>query len=185
MNTFISDTNGHYHFEVECDTDYYIRAEKPEYSTIEKQIKIPLESGNTDIPLQLEQKIKVISSGDDLAKTFGIKMIYFDLDKSNIRQDAAFELEKILDVMKQNPTVKIDIRSHTDSRASTEYNDFLSERRAKSTKNWLISNGIDPERLTEKGYGERQLINRCSDGVECTEAEHQQNRRSEFIIISL
>ena len=185
IRTIQSDVNATYNFEVECGKSYYIRAEKPEYSTIEKQIKIPLESGNTDIPLQLEQKIKVISNGDDLAKTFGIKMIYFDLDKSNIRQDAAFELEKILDVMKQNPTVKIDIRSHTDSRASTEYNDFLSERRAKSTKNWLISNGIDPDRLTEKGYGERQLINNCSDGVECTEAEHQQNRRSEFIIISL
>ena len=87
--------------------------------------------------------------------------------------------------MKQNPTVKIDIRSHTDSRASTEYNDLLSERRAKSTENWLISNGIAPDRLTEKGYGERQLINGCSDGVECSEIEHQQTRRSEFIIISL
>ena len=180
-----SDINATYYFKVECGKSYYIRAEKPECSTVEKQIKIPLESGNTYIPLQLEQKIKVISSGDDLAKTFGIKMIYFDLDKSNIRPDAAYELEKILDAMKQNPTVKIDIRSHTDSRASTEYNDLLSERRAKSTENWLISNGITPERLTEKGYGERQLINRCSDGVECTEAEHQQNRRSEFIIISL
>ena len=180
-----SDINATYYFKVECGKSYYIRAEKPECSTVEKQIKIPLESGNTYIPLQLEQKIKVISSGDDLAKTFGIKMIYFDLDKSNIRPDAAYELEKILDAMKQNPTVKIDIRSHTDSRASTEYNDLLSERRAKSTENWLISNGIAPDRLTEKGYGERQLINGCSDGVECSEIEHQQNRRSEFIIISL
>ena len=180
-----SDINATYYFKVKCGKSYYIRAEKPECSTVEKQIKIPLESGNTYIPLQLEQKIKVISSGDDLAKTFGIKMIYFDLDKSNIRPDAAYELEKILDAMKQNPTVKIDIRSHTDSRASTEYNDLLSERRAKSTENWLISNGIAPDRLTEKGYGERQLINGCSDGVECSEIEHQQNRRSEFIIISL
>jgi outer membrane protein OmpA-like peptidoglycan-associated protein len=185
LTTYLSDTNGHYQFEVECENDYYIRAEKVEYTTFEKRINIPNETGKTEIPIQLEKTIKAVKNGDDLAKTFGIKIIYFDLDKSNIREDAAIELEKILDVMVENPTIKINIKSHTDSRASFEYNDQLSERRAKSTLEWLVKNGIDATRLTAKGYGERELVNKCSDDVTCSEEEHQANRRSEFIINGL
>ena len=112
-------------------------------------------------------------------------MIYFDLDKSNIRPDAAIDIEKIIDVMKQYPSMIVDIRSHTDSRASKKYNEGLSDRRAKSTVQWLIKNGIAPNRLTGKGYGETQLLNKCADGIECSEEEHQQNRRSEFIITAM
>jgi len=112
-------------------------------------------------------------------------MIYFDLDKSNIRTEAALDLEKILDVLNQYPNMKLDIRSHTDSRATFKYNEALSDRRAKSTIQWLIKNGIAPQRLTGKGYGETELVNKCSDGVPCTEEEHQMNRRSEFIITAL
>lgn len=185
LTAFLSDTNGHFHFEVECDNDYYIRAEKVEYTTFEKNINISNETGKTEIQIQLEKTIKEIKNGDDLAKTFGIKILYFDLDKSNIREDAALELEKILDVMIENPTIKINIKSHTDSRASFEYNDQLSERRAKSTLEWLVKNGIDRTRLTAKGYGERELVNKCSDDVPCSGEEHQANRRSEFIIVGL
>ena len=185
LTTYLSDINGHYNFELDCENDYYIRAEKVEYTTFEKRINILNETGKTEIPIQLEKTIKEVKNGDDLAKTFGIKIIYFDLDKSNIREDAAIELEKILDVMVENPTIKINIKSHTDSRASFEYNDQLSERRAKSTLEWLVKNGIDTGRLTAKGYGERQLVNKCSDDVPCSEDEHQANRRSEFIIDGL
>ena len=185
LTTYLSDINGHYNFEVDCENDYYIRAEKVEYTTFEKRINILNETGKTEIPIQLEKTIKEVKNGDDLAKTFGIKIIYFDLDKSNIREDAAIELEKILDVMVENPTIKINIKSHTDSRASFEYNDQLSERRAKSTLEWLVKNGIDTGRLTSKGYGERKLVNKCSDDVSCSEDEHQANRRSEFIIDGL
>ena len=123
--------------------------------------------------------------GDDLGKCFGIKMIYFDLDKYNIRQEAALDLEKILDVLNLNPTMKLDFRSHTDSRASFKYNEVLSDNRAKSTIGWLVKNGVDPSRLTGRGYGETQLVNKCADDVKCTEEEHQLNRRSEFIITAL
>lgn len=112
-------------------------------------------------------------------------MIYFDLDKSLIKKEAAFELEKILDVMKQYPAMKLDIRSHTDSRQTAKYNEALSDRRAKSTIDWLVKNGIDASRLTGKGYGESQLVNSCADGVKCTEEQHQANRRSEFIVTSI
>jgi len=181
-----SDDKGFYDMgTVECGKTYYVRGEKDTYETKEQKITISKETGKTDLPIQLEKKVKPVTVGDDLAKAFGIKLIYFDLDKWNIRQDAALELEKILDVMTQYPNMKIDVRSHTDSRASNRYNLKLSERRAKSTMAWLVKNGVDASRLTGKGYGETQLVNKCADGVKCTEDEHQANRRSEFIITAL
>mgnify|MGYP000055925215 CR=1 FL=1 len=105
-----------------------------------------------------------------------------DFDKSNIRPDAEIELAKILAAMVEYPELKIHIESHTDSRASKQYNISLSKRRAKSTLDWLVSKGVSRNRLTAEGYGESQLQNNCMDGVECTEEEHQLNRRSMFII---
>lgn len=181
-----ADDKGAYDFgEVECGKVYWVRGEKENYETKEQKVTISKESGKTDLPIKLEKKVKPVTVGDDLAKAFGIKIIYFDLDKWNIRPDAALELEKILDVMKQYPTMKIDVRSHTDCRASHKYNEKLSDRRAKSTVQWLVANGVDASRLTGKGYGETQLVNKCADGVQCTEEEHQENRRSEFIITAL
>ena len=86
--------------------------------------------------------------------------------------------------MRKFPTLKIDVRSHTDSRGSDPYNLKLSDSRAKSTVEYIISAGIDRSRVTGQGYGETQLLNRCDDGVPCSEADHQLNRRSEFIIVA-
>lgn len=113
-----------------------------------------------------------------------INPIYFDLDKSDIRKDAAIELEKVLLIMRKYPNLKIDLGSHTDSRAPDLYNMKLSERRAKSTRDWIIDKGIDPSRITGKGYGETQLVNKCSNGVKCSEPDHQLNRRTEFVIVN-
>jgi len=85
--------------------------------------------------------------------------------------------------MQQYPKVKLDIRSHTDSRDNDTYNKNLSERRARSTRNYLIAKGINAKRLTAKGYGETQLTNNCGNGQNCTESQHDLNRRSEFIVI--
>ena len=185
LKRVLSNDKGYYVFEVACGEAYYVRANKSEYNTNEQKISIAKETGKTDLPIALEKKVKPVKVGDDLAKVFGIKVIYFYLDKSFIRKDAAYELEKILIVMEQNPIMKIDVRSHTDSRQTHKYNEALSDRRAKATMAWLEKNGIDPARLTAKGYGETQLINKCADGVSCTAAEHQANRRSEFIITSM
>lgn len=185
LNESITDENGKYSFEVECGKTYYLRGEKLDYETKENNVTIAKMNGETNLSLALEKRIKPVELGTDLAKTINIPMIYFDLDKSFIRKDAAFELEKILDIMKQFPAMKVDIRSHTDSRQTSEYNSALSNRRAKATKDWLVKNGIEMSRLTAKGYGESQLKNNCSDGVECSEEEHQDNRRSEFIVISM
>jgi len=99
--------------------------------------------------------------------------------------DAVAEMAKVLAVLAEYLTMKIDIRSHTDSRASHKYNDKLSDGRTKSTIEWLISQGISASCLTAKGYGERQLINECADGVKCSEEAHQANRKSEFIILEM
>ncbi|WPR70456.1 OmpA family protein [Flavobacterium sp. NG2] len=185
ISSIMSDAKGNYSFMVECGKTYYVRAEKPEYNTNEANITVGKENGQTELNIALEKISCKVAVGDDLGKCFGIKMIYFDLDKSNIRHEAALDLEKILDVLKQYPNMKLDIRSHTDCRASFKYNEALSDRRAKSTIEWLVKNGVSSNRLTGKGYGEYQLVNHCADGVKCSEEEHQENRRSEFIITDL
>ena len=172
-------------FEVNCGDSYYIRAIKEDYETKETPIVIADSTGKTNVDLALEKRIKAIQPGTDLAKTLDIPIIYFDLDQSFITKVAAFELAKIAAAMKEYPKMNIDVRSHTDSRQTAKYNVALSDRRAKSTLKWLFENGIAKNRLIGKGYGESQLINKCSDGVICSEAEHQLNRRSEFIIISI
>ena len=186
ISTQISNQKGEFNFGyVDCGAGFFIRASKTDYSTDEKEIQIPNYSGETKTTLFIEKTDIPIGPGTDLSKVFHIKEIYFDLDKYNIRPDAAIELAQILEVLLEYPTMKIAINSHTDSRQTNSYNDVLSNNRAKSTRKWLIKQGIAADRLTAKGYGETKLVNNCSDGVECTEEQHQANRRSEFIIISL
>lgn len=110
--------------------------------------------------------------------------IYYDLNKSNIRPDAALILDRLLQILTDNPKMKIELRSHTDSRASAEYNLKLSDQRAKSAAEYLFSKGIARDRIMAKGYGESMLINKCAEGVPCSEAEHQVNRRTEFKVLS-
>ncbi len=185
ISTVISDNKGKYNFTVKCGASYYVKAEKPDYTTEETSILIPEDSGETNLNISLDRSIQTVSVGDDLAITLRLNPIYFDLDKSDIRPDAELELQRVLAVLNQNINITIDIRSHTDSRQTKQYNQALSDARAKSTQNYLINNGITASRLTYKGYGETKLVNKCSDGVDCTEDEHQLNRRSEFIISSV
>ena len=170
---------------VECGGKYYVRAGKSGYETKEQSIILQDSDGTDLILLALKERMKEIKKGTDLAKVLEIERIYFDLDKWNIRPDAEVELRKIVEIMKKYPEMKIEIGSHTDSRASFEYNETLSQNRASSTRSWIIAQGIEAHRITAKGYGESRLVNECADGVPCSEAKHQQNRRSEFIIIEL
>lgn len=184
ISTVQSDVAGKYFFSVNCDKKYYIKVEKVDYSTEETSVLIPNSDGSTNRDFELDKVVNDIKAGDDLAIILKLNRIYFDLDKSDIRSDAELELQRILDVLIQNPKLKLDIRSHTDSRQTQEYNLKLSEARAKSTLKYLVSKGIDEKRLSAKGYGESVLLNKCADGVECSEEQHQLNRRSEFIVIS-
>ena len=112
-----------------------------------------------------------------------LKNIYYDFDKADLRAESVKELEKIVAFLKTNPDLKIELGSHTDSRGNDDYNMRLSERRAKSVVEYIISRGISPERIVSKGYGETRLVNDCGNGVKCTEEEHQQNRRTEILIL--
>jgi outer membrane protein OmpA-like peptidoglycan-associated protein len=181
-----TDVNGYYSFTVNCDKKYYIRALKEAYGPAEIKLTTDAVNQKTNTnDIYLSKKQIPIDEGTDLAKIFNISKIYFDLDKSNIRPDAEIHLQKIIEVMKQYPNMVIDIRSHTDSRQTHKYNEALSDRRAKSTLEYLVKNKIARNRLTAKGYGETQLVNQCVDDVYCTEEEHQMNRRSEFIIVKI
>jgi outer membrane protein OmpA-like peptidoglycan-associated protein len=179
----ISDATGRFDFgTIDCGNTFRIISENIDFDTLEKMVLITKDSDLKELEILMTPKLQPIQVGSDLRKTLGIEIIYFDLDKANIRKDAEVELAKILEVMKQYPTMEIDVRSHTDSRQTEIYNFILSNKRAKATIKWLVDKGIDPKRLTGKGYGESQLVNKCSDDVLCSEAEHQVNRRSEFII---
>jgi peptidoglycan-associated lipoprotein len=116
----------------------------------------------------------------ELNKTFVLENIYYDLNKYNIRSDAAIELDKLVQILKDNPTMKIELSSHTDARATDAYNMTLSQNRAESAVTYLNTKGIDADRMVARGYGERELIVPNAK----TEEEHQRNRRTEFTILS-
>ncbi len=185
VSTDQSKTDGTFTFEkVNCnDSHYYLRGEKEKYETAEVNVTV----GKDEVlyEILLNPREVAIKKGMDLAKVFEIKEIKFDYNKADIRSDAAVELTKIVEVMREYPKMKIDIRSHTDSRGADSYNLKLSDRRAKATLEWIVKQGIDRKRLKAKGYGETRLVNGCSNGVPCTEEEHQENRRSEFIVVAM
>lgn len=118
-----------------------------------------------------------------IGKRFQIPNIYYDFDKWNIRPEAASTLDKLSVFLKDNPGIIVELGSHTDSRGSDDYNLVLSDKRAAAAVEYLVANqGLDAEKITSKGYGETQLINRCDDGVVCSENDHQLNRRTEIKI---
>ncbi len=174
----VTDENGNYRFQLDNDTEYDLSVAKTDYATV---TGIPVSIKDVNESSELRQDISL--SRVELNKPWKIENIYFDLDKWNIRPDAAKELDKLVKLLTDNPTWQVEMSSHTDSRASDAYNIKLSQRRAESTVAYLISNGISKERLTAKGYGETRLVNNCSNGVSCTDEEHQANRRTEFTVL--
>ncbi len=188
VGTTTTDKKGEYTFGqdlIKGNEFYRIRAISENHNIDERSLITGDVNGHINIENFDVKKVKInILPGTDLAKELNIPIIYFDFDKSNIRSDAAVELAKLLQVLQNYPGLNIDIRSHTDSRGSHYYNEGLSDRRAKSTREWLIKKGVPAVRLTAKGFGETELVNECADGVWCSEPDHQANRRSEFIIIN-
>lgn len=173
----ITDNEGKYHFTLDSGSVYELSVVKTGFSaeTAINVNTIGLTTNNLHHDISMERA--------ELNKPVVLPNIYFDLDKSAIRPDAAAELAKLVKLMQDNPTWKVEISSHTDSRASNSYNMKLSQRRAEAVVAYLISKGVDRQRLTSKGYGESQLVNRCADNVPCPEEEHQVNRRTTFTIL--
>lgn len=121
----------------------------------------------------------------EVGQTFVLENIFYDFDKWDILPESEIELNKLVEIMNENPEWKVELGSHTDCRGSDSYNEVLSQKRSDSAVGYIINAGIYKDRIIAKGYGESMLVNRCDDGVECTEAEHRANRRTEFKILDM
>ncbi|WP_298487681.1 OmpA family protein [uncultured Maribacter sp.] len=180
----ITGNDGAFSLDGDCAKgDYKLVATKEDYNQGDKMFATVAAKDITDVELSLEKTRRAALIGTDLAKYLDIVPIYFDFDKSFIREDAKVSMEKVLAYLREFPEVHVQVRSHTDSRANDWYNEGLSVRRAKSTAAYLISQGIAKERISHKGFGETELTNECSNEVICSKEKHQANRRSEFIIV--
>ncbi|HKJ06526.1 MAG TPA: OmpA family protein, partial [Flavobacteriaceae bacterium] len=180
---FITPEDGSYTHFIPRDEKFVLKGSKEKYQNVEK----PFDSYNLENKKEIIVNLNIgMKPIEDVVLLADLNTIYFDLDKYNIRPDAALELDKVVALMNKYPGMVIRLESHTDSRAPDQYNIVLSNNRAKSTYDYIISKGIDPDRITEyEGFGETQLVNKCSNGVKCSEDEHQLNRRTEFIIIKM
>ncbi|SDD06125.1 OmpA family protein [Pedobacter soli] len=172
-----SDENGTYRFDLAKESEYNVSAEKTGYRVDAENLATIGLTTSAVLKEDLHLEAVVID------KAIRIENIYYDFDKWNIRADAAVELDKLVKIMADNPTIWIELGSHTDSRGKDKYNLDLSQKRAESAVQYIISKGINKNRITAKGYGETQLLNKCANGVNCTEEEHQLNRRTEFKIV--
>ncbi|SMD41845.1 Outer membrane protein OmpA [Aquiflexum balticum DSM 16537] len=180
-----SNQNGRLRFTLAPDQNFSIIASKSgyfaksiTYSTIGKTPRTEdLIQEVTNITLDTTIVLEPLI----LERSIVLDNIYYDLDKADIRPDAALELNKLVKILKDNPSIRIELSSHTDDRASDSYNDALSQRRAESAVAYMVSQGIDESRLVAKGYGKRQLI--IANAT--TEEEHQTNRRTEFKVIEI
>ena len=114
----------------------------------------------------------------DKNRSIELKNILYAFDKADILPESAVELDKLVQFMQDNPHLDVELSSHTDSRGSDKYNMILSEKRAKSAVDYILSKGVDEARITAKGYGETRPVNHCVNGVRCTKEEHQENRRT-------
>jgi peptidoglycan-associated lipoprotein len=180
-----SNQNGRLRFTLTPDQNFSIIASKSgfftksiTYSTIGKTPRVEdLIQDVTNISLDTTIVLEPLI----LERSIVLDNIYYDLDKADIRPDAAIELNKLVKILKDNPSIRIELSSHTDARASDAYNDALSQRRAESAVAYIVSQGIAEDRLVAKGYGKRQLIIENAQ----TEEEHQTNRRTEFKVIEI
>ncbi|MDQ8015298.1 MAG: OmpA family protein [Flavobacterium nitrogenifigens] len=190
INTVYSDAEGNYQAILKPFVDYRLVYKKTGL-TEKIQLVPPLKPAEkreysfefiNELEVIVDNEIKTINDGDDLNKILNLKPIYFDYNGYKIRESSKAELNKIVEVMSTRPVLSLTVNSHTDSRGRDDFNMKLSENRAKATVDYLVAHGISADRIKGFGYGETRLVNRCSNGVTCSEQEHQENRRSEFII---
>lgn len=175
VDSYMTDNTGHFFVDLDCATSYDLKGEKEGYFTRMKKFETSLCKTRHDTMFVEMTFNKMV-----INKPIVLENIYYDFDKWYIRPDAAVELDKLVEILQLNPEISIELGSHTDCRGTNEYNQVLSQKRAESAVNYIISKGIKASRLTFKGYGETVLRNTCSDGVECSEVDHQLNRRTEF-----
>lgn len=172
-----SDFEGYFKIKLMPESDYDIICRKMGCFAKTNEVSTVGLRYSTDLYADFELEEIVIN------KPIVLNNIYYDFDKWNIRADATRILDSLAKVLEDNPNIEIQLGSHTDVRGKRNYNKYLSNRRAKSVVEYLIGKGIDPSRLTWKGYGESEPINKCVEGVFCSDLEHEENRRTEFRVI--
>ncbi len=180
VQEFMAGTQGEYQFTLRADNSYSIAATAPSCLPSEQKV---FEKGQYDPNITPVVEHNIYLTKVEVNEAIILKNLYYDLDQATIRADARPELERLFRYLSENPEVRVEMSSHTDSRASEQYNLRLSQRRADAVKAYLVEKGIDPKRIVSVGYGETRLLNKCKDGVECSEEEHQQNRRTEMKVI--
>jgi outer membrane protein OmpA-like peptidoglycan-associated protein/tetratricopeptide (TPR) repeat protein len=174
-DTIMVSENEYYEFCVKAKKEYNLSINKPKFFAQSFDFNT---HENKPVEIKAVKLEEII-----LGKAIELENIYYDLAKWNIRDDAAVELDKLVKLLVDNATIEIELSSHTDSRGSDVYNLDLAQKRAKSAVEYIISQGIDSKRTTDKGYGETSLVNRCANGVKCSAEEHQANRRTEFKVL--
>ncbi len=182
INDTVTDYNGDFLWTLNSNTDYTVQFEKKDFFT--KRIDVTTKGrkpGIIDVNKMYNLKLDKI----ELNAIVEIPNIYYDLGKSDIRPDAAKELDNLVKFLEENIQIVIELGSHTDSRGKSKYNQYLSQKRAESAIRYLIENGIDKSRVKAKGYGESRLKNHCKNGVKCSESLHQENRRTEIRIVDI
>ena len=175
----ITDNTGTFTMKLPENAVYKLYGKKNNYFSQVEEVNANNYNREKNLFVNLEICAQEAKCGEAIA----LQNILYDLNKFFIREDAKPELDKLVTFLNDNPTVKVELMSHTDSRASDSYNLKLSQNRANAAVEYIISKGIDRGRISAKGYGETQLLNNCGNGSNCTEAEHQLNRRTEFKVI--
>ncbi len=174
-------TDGKFYFSLKCGIPYKVTTGKLGYFDKDSIVNTSHENGYVnDIKFGMIEKEFIISNDKEM---LNIRPIRFELNKANILKTSYVDLAKVVRLMDKFPKMVIQVGSHTDSRAPDGYNMQLSRKRASETVNYLLSIGANYKRITGKGYGETELLNKCSNNVKCSEIEHQQNRRTEFVVI--
>ena len=171
-----SGKDGKYTLHLTTDSEYKTRSLKEGYFTLSNPVNTTTKGKKKSETFTANFVLDKLV----IEKPIVMENIYYDFDKWFIRPDAGLELDKLVTILKDNPKISIELSSHCDSRGSDEYNLVLSDKRAKAAVEYMITKGIDANRMKWKGYGETKHVNGCSNGVECTDEEHQKNRRTEF-----
>jgi len=186
-----SDRNGKFTFDLPCNCDYTFKASKTNLNSANKSLKANKINcnSNEEVVLKLSKPAPVVKVPTPTKKEFyagmilPIKNINYDFNKSNIRPDAAKELDVLVDLLNKNPRLKVELGSHTDARGSAVYNLNLSASRAAAAQSYVVSKGISLDRIYSKGYGETQLINDCVENLNCTAEQHEENRRTQVKVL--
>lgn len=175
------DVNGNFSFTADCETAYILKAAFVNYGSEELKITTTKErSGSIQKNIELHRDLEFTTIAGK--RVINTNNIAFELNKIDISTETAIELNKVAALLRKYPELKILVKSHTDSRAPDHLNLNLTKGRARQIREYLVSQGIDPTRISAKGLGETELLNKCSNGVKCSDEEHRRNRRTEFIV---